>query len=111
MVNGVPTFEKVLVNVGNAYDIGTGKFTCNKDGLYSFTFIFRSHTSSYVYCYIRLNGENINYAIATGAENMSSVKVYLSLAIGDVVDLGSCNRWDASKVNVSGASFLGVQIN
>ena len=111
MVKGVPTFEKVLVNVGNAYDIGTGKFTCNGDGLFSFTFILRSQTSSYVYCYIRLNGADVNYAIASGPENMSSVTVYLSLTIGDIVDLGSCNRWNSSKVSVSGASFLGVQIN
>ena len=111
MVNGVPTFEEVLVNVGNAYDIGTGKFTCNKDGLYSFTFILRSQMSSYVHCYIRLNGENINYATATGAQNMSSVTVYLSLKVGDVVDLGNCNRWNSSKISVSGASFLGMEIS
>ena len=111
MVNGVPTFEKVLVNVGNAYDIGTGKFTCNKDGLFSFTFILRSQPSSYVYCHIRLNGADVNYAIAAGADNMSSVTVYLPLIIGDIVNLGNCYRWDSSKVRVSGASFLGVQIN
>ena len=111
LVNDVPTFEKVLVNVGNAYDIVTGKFTCNKDGLYSFTFILGSQTSTYVYCYIRLNGADVNHAIARGAENMSSVTVYLSLTIGDVVDFGSCFRWDSSKVNLSRVSFLGVQIN
>ena len=111
MVNGVPTFEKALVNVGNAYDIGTEKFTCNRDGLYSFTFILGSQTSTYVYCYILLNGADVNHAIARGAENMSSVTVYLSLTIGDVVDLGSCFRWDFSKVNLSRVSFLGVQIN
>ena len=68
LVSGVPTFTKVLVNVGNAYDNGTGKFTYNKDGLYSITFILRSQTSSYVYCYIRLNGAEVNYATATGSE-------------------------------------------
>ena len=111
MVNGVHTFQKVLVNVGNAYDIGTGKFTCNKNGLYSFTFILGSETSSYVYCNIRLNGADVNHAIARGAENMSSVTVYLSLTVGDHVDLGSCFSWDSSKVNLSRVSFLGVEIN
>ena len=110
LVDGVPTFSTVHANVGNAYDVSSGKFKCIKDGLHLFTFGIRSLTSNYVYCYIRMNKENINYAISDGSYDMASVTVYLDLKTGDVIDVGSCGNWVGSNFHPESAYFLGMDI-
>ena len=107
-VKGVPTFTTVHVNVGGAYNVNTGKFTCSVDGIYVFKLIIRSASSKYVYCHVRKNGSNINHAIAEGTNNMASVTVYLTLTIGDVVDLGNCANWNSSVYGP--ATFNGMKI-
>ena len=101
LMDGVPTFSTVHTNVGNAYDVSSGKFKCIKDGLHLFTFGIRSPTSKYVYCYIRMNKANINYAISDGPFDMASVTVYLDLKTGDVIDVGSCGNWDSSNFHLT----------
>ena len=110
LVDGVPIFSTVHTNVGNAYDVSTGKFKCIKDGLHLFTFGIRSLTSNYIYCYIRMNKANINYVITDGTYDMASATVYLDLKTGDVIDVGSCGNWDKSNFDPYSAYFLGMDI-
>ena len=50
------TFDHLLLNVGNAFNAGTGVFTAPKKGNYEFSWTLNSSTNPYLFCTLLKNG-------------------------------------------------------
>ncbi|XP_063073833.1 C1q-related factor-like [Engraulis encrasicolus] len=86
-------FRRVLSNIGNAYNSGTGIFTAPVDGVYYFTFTaFTVSTPKRVY--LRKNGQNV-VSVTDVADNEDSA------SNGAVLEL---KKWDQVYLVLSGFS-------
>ena len=105
-------FNKIEANVGNHYNVTTGKFLCDKAGIYYFSAALFSKQNEY--CFIRKNGSSVlvvsenKYVNGTSISYVfypgTSVVVYLNL--GDVMDLGGCTHAETLNQQSSFAGFL-----
>ena len=89
LMNSKVVYDKVLVNVGNAYDPQTGLFTCPRDGVYVFTWSTMSHNpGENCLAYIYRNGVKSlmthAYESSSHLETASNTEIY-HLNQGDTV--------------------------
>ncbi|KAL3864016.1 hypothetical protein ACJMK2_005728 [Sinanodonta woodiana] len=84
-------FDKVITNIGDAYNNQNGMFTCIVPGTYLFTFSIMADTTEYVEAALALNGNHVINAISdhtgTTVWDMGSSSAILSLREGDVVSV------------------------
>ncbi|XP_022100032.1 collagen alpha-1(X) chain-like [Acanthaster planci] len=83
-------FDNIEVNIGDAYDSGTGVFTCSVAGVYFFSVTFLSyHTGPTLDAVLRKNSADILYVYDNhpGFHHQSSNSAVLVLASGDTVRL------------------------
>ena len=115
------TFSKVLTNIENRYNNITGEFTCNRPGLYYFSLsLSKARTSGRVYdriwCHIRKNGNDMIRAWLDPTDDTTDDGGYeasnfllLHLNVGDIVDVGNCQR-DTPAYGTD-SSFTGFLVN
>ena len=98
--NELIIFKRTETNVGDGYNTKTGKFHCKIPGLYFFTAVILRHigSTSYSYCYIRVNDNNIVYAYAHSkdSDEYPSAAAHLTVQLKeeDEVYLGNCRGVD-----------------
>ncbi|KAK3597740.1 hypothetical protein CHS0354_006095 [Potamilus streckersoni] len=84
-------FDKVITNIGDAYNSQNGMFTCIVSGTYLFNFNIMADTTEYVEAALAVNGIHINNAISdhTGSTiwDMGTSSALLRLREGDVVSV------------------------
>ncbi|XP_022108573.1 collagen alpha-1(X) chain-like [Acanthaster planci] len=81
-------FPTVTTNIGDAYDSGSGVFTCNVAGVYFFSVTLMSYNSGpTLFAILKKNGTRIFYVYDNhpNYHHQSSNSVVLMLAIGDTV--------------------------
>jgi len=82
------TFQVTRLNVGNAMDIGTGRFRAPKAGTYAFAFsCTKTTTTADTFVQLRLNGNAIGSThgntFTSSAPLSSSIHASLKLKVGD----------------------------
>ncbi|KAK3104977.1 hypothetical protein FSP39_014499, partial [Pinctada imbricata] len=83
-------YDKVITNIGGAYNSNTGIFTCPSPGTYVFTWSTMSISSSRAcYAYIYHNGNQLleSYSVEAngGYYEVASNTIVLTLTVGDHV--------------------------
>lgn len=105
-----PVFSKIVINVGNDYDISTGQFTTSVPGIYQFfvTFVTRNSRTQ---CFIRKNKTVIVYALTSASSDWksASASTYIHCDIGDIIDL-SCGGWEYVDHNAT-SMFSGALVS
>jgi len=86
--SAVVKFDHIITNIGNAYDKGTGYFTCPEDGVYSFSWAFLTIAGKRFHTELVVDGTIITYAYLEG----SGSKVNLGSSNSAVVKLKSGNK-------------------
>ena len=63
-------FDYIMTNIGNAYDKGTGYFTCPEEGVYSFSWSFLTSPGKHFHTELVVDGTIITYTFldATGCK-------------------------------------------
>jgi len=89
-LNTPMTFQVTRLNVGNAMDIGTGKFKAPKAGTYAFALSYdKTNVGASTRVSLRLNGNNVATADAGASDTWmsSSLQAILKLKVGDEITL------------------------
>ena len=93
--SGVVTFDTVITNAADHYDINTNKFTCQIPGYYMFTFSIGSKDDGGPFVRLIKNGDVVvdayAYSPSTGTNyrNMATNSALLLLASGDQIWLNN----------------------
>lgn len=88
----VISFDEIITDIGNAFDINTGEFKCIIPGTYIFSLSLVAGIGSYLEASIRLNGVSKVTAVSghrdpeSGLDQGSTVAI-LVLREGDVVNV------------------------
>lgn len=90
--DGVLKFDRVITNLGNAYNSQTGTFKCQIPGTYMFDLNLISEIGSYVEASITLNGESKVTAISDhrdvyAGRDQGSAAAILILRKGDTISV------------------------
>ena len=85
----VVKFDHIITNIGNAYDKGTGYFTCPEDGVYSFSWAFLTKPGKSFHTELVVDGTIITYAYLSGEDHSKSS---LSSSNSAVAKLKSGNK-------------------
>ena len=116
-VNSVVVFDQASLNVGEAYDETTGKFTCKVDGLYTFSWTTLSKSKKDLTTVLITNGnrvvQNVVDTDATDDTLSSSSTVIVRMRKGEQtwisVVLG--DQLTAQWASLPSSMFSGFKIN
>ena len=107
------TFQKLISNIGDHYNLTTGEFTCEYSGIYFFTLsLYKDGLADFAYCSIRHNGTDVIEAysnpntIGDYGFYSSGTSLLLHLDTGDTVDLGHCTDDGTINYRTVFAGFL-----
>ena len=93
-INNLPNyavvkFNQIITNIGNAYDKRTGYFTCPEEGVYSFSWAFRTTPGKSFHTELVVDGTVITYTYLNADDHS---KADLSSSNSAVVKLKSGNK-------------------
>ena len=84
----VVKFDHIITNIGNAYDKGTGYFTCPEEGVYSFSWSFLTSPGKHFHTELVVDGAIITFTFLDAA----GLKVRLASSNSVVAKLKSGNK-------------------
>merc|ERR1712226_550005 len=101
-------YDRVITNIGNAYDPTTGHFHCSISGTYLFNFNVMAAESDYVEASLTVNGNHIVHALSDHGSSattwdMGTTNVIIQIREGDAVSVTI--QWPQGANTVHGNSF------
>ena len=105
------TFDHLLLNVGNAFNAGTGVFTAPKTGNYEFSWTLNSPSNQYLYCILLRNGnvELLKFFASEIAYSSNGMKFVTPLYEGETIRLKTDSYpiyTDSNQYRVFSGKFL-----
>ena len=85
----VVKFDHIITNIGNAYDKGTGYFTCPEEGVYSFSWSFLTSPGKVFHTELVVDGTVITFTFLDARDHS---KVRLGSSNSAVAKLKSGNK-------------------
>ena len=116
-VNSVVVFDQASLNVGEAYDETTGKFTCKVDGLYTFSWTTLSGPRKDLTTDLITSGSRVAQNIVdtdkTDDTLSSSSTVIVRMRKGEQtwISVVKGNQLTAQWISVPSSMFSGFKIN
>jgi hypothetical protein len=113
----VVVFDQASLNVGEAYDETTGKFTCKVDGLYTFSWTTLSKSNKDLTTVLITNGsrvvQNVVDTDATDDTLSSSSTVIVRMSKGEQtwISVVKGNQLTAQWESLPSSMFSGFKIN
>jgi complement C1q subcomponent subunit C len=116
-VDSVVVFDRASLNVGEAYDETTGKFTCKVDGLYTFSWTTLSKSNKDLTTVLITNGsrvvQNVVDTDATDDTLSSSSTVIVRMSKGEQtwISVIKGDQLTAQWSSLPSSMFSGFKIN
>ena len=112
-IYAVVKFDHIITNIGNAYDNGTGYFTCPEEGVYSFSWSFLTSPGKHFHTELVVDGIIITYTFLNAARHearlASSNSAVVKLISGNKVWLRAHGKY-AIYTEKNWSSFSGFKI-
>ena len=110
----VVKFDHIITNIGNAYDKGTGYFTCPEEGVYSFSWSFLTSPGKHFHTELVVDGTVITFNFLDAADHSkaklaSSNSAVVKLKRGNKVWLRTHGKY-AQYTERNWSSFSGFKI-